>query len=148
MRFLGKHQATLDAKYRVAVPARMRERVDERERDRFILTVLPDGCLVLYPLSEWERIASQIEERAQSALGWQAARALERELFANAVDVSCDRQGRILIPEDLRRRARMEREVVFVGVRNRIELWDREVWEASDDERAKAFEEAAREVLR
>jgi len=147
VRFFGRYQASLDAKGRVAVPARLRERVDERERDRFILTVLPDGCLVLYPLSEWDRIDQQIEDRARTSLGWKEARALERELFANAAEVACDRQGRILVPERLRRRAGLDKSVTFVGVRNRIEVWNTETWETGEADRAGAFERVAREVL-
>jgi len=147
VRFFGRYQASLDAKGRVAVPARLRERVDERERDRFILTVLPDGCLVLYPLSQWDRIDQQIEDRARTSLGWKEARALERELFANAAEVSCDRQGRILVPERLRKRAGLDKSVTFVGVRNRIEVWNTETWEMGETERESAFERVAREVL-
>lgn len=147
-RFFGQYAATLDSKKRVAVPARLRGAVDERERDRFILTVMPDGCLVLYTLSVWDEIASELAERARTSLGWKQARALERELFSNAHEVSPDRQGRILLPEPLRRRAGIEREVVFVGVRNRIEIWDAKRWEAEQQEREKQFESLAHEVLR
>lgn len=146
-KFLGKHRATIDAKHRVAVPKRLRDRVADLERDRFVITILPEGCLVLYPLSEWDRIERQIDERAHSSLGFKDARSLERELFANADEVSCDKQGRILLAEELMKRAGLEKDALFVGVRNRIELWDPGAWEQSEEERAGAFDTAAQSVL-
>ena len=147
-RFFGQYAATVDSKNRVAIPARLRSAVDERERDRFILTVMPDGCLVLYTQGVWDEIAAELAERARTSLGWKQARALERELFSNAHEVSPDRQGRILLPEPLRSRAGLEKEVVFVGVRNRVEIWDGERWRAEQEEREKQFESLAHEVLR
>jgi MraZ protein len=145
--FLGKYRATLDAKNRVAVPARLRERVDDREKDRFVLAVLPEGCLVLYPISEWDRIAQDFKERAKSSLGIREARALERELFANANEVACDKQGRILIPEELRDRAGLQRDVTFVGVRNRVELWDSPAWVTQSAKGLESFDRIAEELL-
>jgi MraZ protein len=147
-RFFGQFAATVDSKHRVAVPARLRGAVDERERDRFILTVMPEGCLVLYTQGVWDRIAAEFDERARTSLGWKDARSLERELFSNAHEVSPDRQGRILLPEPLRNRAGLEKEVVFVGVRNRVEIWDAERWRAEQEGREKQFEALAHEVLR
>ncbi|GIW71102.1 MAG: transcriptional regulator MraZ [Planctomycetota bacterium] len=147
-RFFGQYPAMLDAKNRVVIPARLRSAVEERDRDRFILTVMPDGCLVLYTPSVWDHIAQEIEERARTGLGWKEARNLERELFANAQELVPDRQGRILLPEPLKQRAGIEREVVFVGVRNRIELWDAQRWAAEAEIRARHFEAHAHEVLR
>lgn len=147
LHFRGRHKAKFDAKCRVAVPARLRERVPESERDRFVLTPLPEGCLVLYTNSEWDKIEAQLTERFKSSLGEQKWRDLERYVFGRAEDVSCDRQGRILIPSDLRDEAGLDREVLFVGVRNRIELWDTERWKAGQGRRAEVFEETAKDVL-
>jgi MraZ protein len=131
--FLGRHTATLDQKNRVVVPARLRECVEERERDRFVLTVLPEGCLVLYTYGEWAAVADRLQQRFATPpapgsegerVARKRARALERILFQNAQQVTLDKQGRILLPESIRGRADLEREVTFIGVRNRIEIWN------------------------
>lgn len=145
--FFGKHKANVDKKGRVAVPARLRDRVAANEKDQFVMTVLPEACLALYPLSEWDRIAAEIAERAKTSLGWQEARDLERVLFTNAVDVACDKQGRILVPADLRQRAGIDKEVMFAGVRNRIELWSREAWDVSQVALQATYGRVAQQVL-
>jgi MraZ protein len=146
--FYGQYEAALDAKNRVAFPARLRERVAAGERERFMLTIAPDGCLVLYTLSEWTKIEREVEERSRTSLGTPDAREFERALFSSATDVDIDKQGRILLPEALRRRGGLAKDVVFVGVRNRVELWDRKRWAASEARRAKSFQKLAEQVMR
>jgi MraZ protein len=146
--FYGQYEAALDAKSRVTFPARLRERVAPDERERFMLTLGPDGCLVLYTLSEWAKIEQEVAERARTSLGTPEAREFERALFSSATDVDIDRQGRILLPEPLRRRAGIGKEAIFVGVRNRVEIWDRARWQAAEDERAKNFQKLAEQVMR
>lgn len=146
--FYGQYEAALDAKNRVAFPARLRERVAREERERFMLTVGPDGCLVIYTLSEWQKIEREVAERSRTSLGTQDAREFERALFSSATDVDIDKQGRILLPEGLRRRAGLAKEVIFVGVRNRVEIWDRARWLAAEEERAKSFQKLSEQVMR
>lgn len=146
-RFFGTYQAVLDTKGRVAVPARLRHAVEDRDQGRFVLTVTPERCLVLYTYDVFERIAEEIEERARNALGSMQARALERELFSNAEELQPDRQGRILIPERLRTRIGLTKNIVFAGVRNRIEIWDAQEWEADQITRQESFGAYAHEVL-
>ncbi len=146
--FYGTYEAALDAKNRVAFPARLRDRVAPDERERFMLAASPDGCLVVYTLSEWAKIEREVEERSRTSLGWQEAREFERTLFSSATDVDIDKQGRILIPEPLRARAGIGKDAVFVGVRNRVEIWDRAKWKAGERERAKKFPRLAEQVMR
>jgi len=147
VRFFGEHTATLDAKSRVAVPAKLRDRVDERERDQFMLVVLPEGCLALYPMSEFERIDREIEARVNVSLAEVEQRDFERNLYSKAHHVQCDRQGRVLVPEKARQRAALGKDVTFVGARNRIELWDSARWEAQDQERTGSYAKGAKSVL-
>jgi MraZ protein len=146
--FYGQYEAAIDAKGRVAFPARLRERVAPDERERFMLTLGPDGCLVLYTLAEWTRIEREVEERSRTSLGTPEAREFERALFSSATDVDIDKQGRILVPEALRRRGALAKDVVFVGVRNRVEIWDRARWQESEDRRAQSFQKLAEQVMR
>lgn len=155
MHFLGRHTATLDQKNRVVVPARLRECVDERERDRFVLTALPEGCLVLFTHGEWAAFADRVEQRfatptAASSQGERVerrrVRALERTVFPNAQQVALDKQGRILLPEAIREKAGLEGEVTFIGVRNRIEIWNAEALDAVQST-FPDLEDVAEEVL-
>lgn len=146
--FYGQYEAAIDAKNRVAFPARLRERVARDERERFMLTVGPDGGLVLYTLSEWAKIEQEVAAKSRTSLGTKDAREFERALFSSATDVDIDKQGRLLLPEPLRKSGRLSKEVVFVGVRNRVELWDRARWAASEKARARSYQKLAEEVMR
>ena len=146
--FYGQYEAIIDAKSRVAFPARLRDRVAPEERERFMLALGPDGGLVVYTLSEWQKIEREVAERSRTSLGTQDAREFERALFSSATDVDIDKQGRILLPEALRGRAALRKEVIFVGVRNRVEIWDRARWRAAEAKRAKSFQKLAEQVMR
>ena len=119
--FLGRHSHSVDAKGRMAIPAKFREPLGLRA----VVTRGVDPCLSLYPMPAWERLADQV---AALSIGDPDARALKRLVFGEAADVDLDAQGRILLPPELRRYAGIEREVVVVGVHGSIELWSPERW--------------------
>jgi MraZ protein len=132
--FLGKYDLTLDPKGRLSIPAKFREVLNGRSLTQLILTLF-DGCIVAYPLDEWHEV-----ERKARALptSRRDVRNFVRVFYANAADCPLDRQGRILIPEALRREAGLEKEVVAVGVGNKIEIWGKERWrEAMEATRGK-----------
>jgi MraZ protein len=123
--FRGTYKHRIDPKGRLPVPAPFRRRLDARGRS---LVVTPlDQCLACFPAQEWERLEAQL--RALPPFR-KPAKALTRLLASRAVDVTLDRQGRILIPPALRAAAGLVREAVVVGVLARFEVWDPQAWEA------------------
>jgi len=141
--FYGEYEASLDAKNRVAFPAPFRNRLEPAERERLVLTPMPDGCIALYTLAEWQRLEREVAEASGTVLGTAQARDFERALYSRAADVDIDKQGRILLPERLRKEGGLRKDVVFVGVRNRVEIWDRARWEAGEPKRARTFRKVA-----
>lgn len=116
--FQGSSALTLDAKGRVSIPTRHRDALVSQAEGRLTLTRHPDGCLLMYPRSEWEK------KREQIAAFPMTARALQRLLLGNAQDVELDGSGRILIAPELRNAAGMTREVMMLGMGAHFELWD------------------------
>ncbi len=120
--FLGRYAHNLDAKGRLAIPARYRDALAEG----VVLTRGIDRCLALYPLAAWRPLAEKV---AALPLTDADARNFRRLVFAEAADLELDGQGRILIPPDLRRYAEIERETFVVGVDTSIEIWSPARWE-------------------
>ncbi|MCI6157407.1 MAG: division/cell wall cluster transcriptional repressor MraZ [Peptoniphilaceae bacterium] len=119
--FIGEYNHSVDAKGRVSLPARFRDDLSET----FYITRGMENCLFIYDRSEWEKMDERIRSLRLTA---KAARGFSRLFYAGAMEVSCDRQGRFLIPPHLRTFAAIDKEVVIIGVSNRIEVWDKEKW--------------------
>jgi MraZ protein len=115
--FTGEYTHTLDAKGRLALPARYRSRFDAGG----FVTPGVEACLYVYPMEAWEAKARQIEEKHLSAA---QRRQVERRFFGGASELELDSQGRVTIPAKYRERARLENEVLIVGARDRLELWN------------------------
>lgn len=118
---IGEYVHSVDPKGRVNFPSKLREDFG----DRFIVTKGLDNCLFCYSLTEWEKIEEKI-----AALPISKSRGLQRFLFAGAVQAEPDKQGRILIPQNLREYAGLCRDVMIIGASNRVEIWDKEAYEA------------------
>jgi MraZ protein len=119
-RFTGSEQHALDHKGRLIVPARFRERLGPQ----FILTIAhPDPCLALYPMPTWVEVCGRLEALPSKGEGY---RAYMRYLFAHSEELTCDAQGRVVVPVRLRQYAGIERNVVSVGLLTRIEIWAKE----------------------
>ena len=116
----GEYQYTLDPKGRLNFPARLREELG----DRFVVTKGLDGCLFVYGMEEWQRILEKLRELPLSS-----ARHLQRFLASGAAEVEPDKQGRILIPAELKKQVFIDKELVTMGAMRRIEIWSKEVWE-------------------
>ena len=125
MIFRGINNLALDAKGRMAMPARYRERLMETCGGRLVVTVDKDRCLLVYPLPEWEIIEAQLI--ALPSLNKQA-RLLQRLLIGHATEVELDSQGRILLPTMLREYAAMEKKLILIGQGKKFEIWDDQVW--------------------
>ena len=121
--FLGRYAHNLDAKGRLAIPARFREALAEG----MVLTRGIDRCLALYPMAAWRPLAEKV---AALPITDADARNFRRLVFAEASDLTLDSQGRVLIPPDLRRYAELEREALVVGVDSSIEIWSPARWAA------------------
>lgn len=124
MMFMGQYEHSIDTKGRIIVPARFRENLGES----FVVTRGLDGCLFLYPDAEWQKFV----EKLQSLPSNQNTRRMQRQFLSKAMEVAIDKQGRILIPSLLREIASLEKEVVFVGMMNRIEVWDKQTLAEQD----------------
>lgn len=129
--FRGPSKVTLDAKGRLAVPVRYRERIVSRAEGRLVATADKDHCLLLYPLPDWEEIERKLvrlpslDKRAQQ---------LKRLMLGHAVELEMDGHGRILLPRELREFANLDRQVMLIGQGNKFELWDEEQWTKRRDE--------------
>lgn len=119
--FLGEFEHAIDDKGRVAIPARFREDLGEG----LVLTRGFERCLQAFPRPVWQTLAQRV---SGLSLGNEEARNLRRMLFSNAAEVEVDRQGRILIPQNLREYAGLAEQVVIAGLDTYFELWSRERW--------------------
>jgi MraZ protein len=119
---LGSHEHTIDDKNRLTLPAKYREAF----RDGLVVTRGLDGCLFAYRREDWDRL---VESRlAPLDPLSQEARRLQRFFYAGAAEAELDRQGRVMLPAALIEHARLGREVVVAGVRDHLEIWDRDAW--------------------
>ena len=125
--FRGVTELALDAKGRLAVPARHRDALSPAAEGRVVLTADPSRCLLLYPLAAWEPIQARL--MALSSFNEQI-RGLQRLLVGHADDVEIDAAGRVLVPPALRRYAGLDKRVVLVGQGAKFELWDEARWQA------------------
>jgi len=123
--FRGRYEHSIDGKGRLSIPSRFREALARRRQKVLILTHF-DSCVVAYPLDEWRQLEERI--RKQSTLQ-KDIRAFLRLFYSGAMETAVDGQGRILIPPPLREKAGLAREVMIVGVLNKIEIWSKARWE-------------------
>jgi MraZ protein len=119
--FIGEYTISMDVKGRIAVPAKFRSLLNTAA----VVTRGLDKSLVLYGRNEWETIATKL---AALPLSQANSRAFARLMLAGAYDVELDKQGRIMVPEYLRKFANLSKRVVVAGLYNRIEIWDEEAW--------------------
>jgi len=137
--FLGTHEHSLDDKGRIILPSRFRPKLEEGA----VLVLWLEECVTVFPRSEFDRIAEKIKALPE---GNKARRLLAHVIFGNAYEAVPDRQGRLTIPPRLRQLAGLNREVVAVGLADRVEIWDRERWEKSIKGGIETREEAAEKL--
>lgn len=129
--FRGANKLTLDAKGRMVMPTRYRERLLERCGGKLVITVDKDQCLLIYPLPDWEEIERKLMRLP--TLNPQARR-LQRLMVGHATDLELDGHGRVLLPPSLREYGLLTRDAVLVGQGVRFELWDEARWNERRDE--------------
>lgn len=142
--FTGSFFHTMDSKGRVSIPVRYREILQERQ-DRQIILTNWDGYILAFPQSEWVKVEAKLGELALFRKDY---RAFQRFLISGVEECPLDRQGRILIPQNLREYAKLGREVAIVGVVRNFEIWDRERYEAHRRQLEESIDESVlHEVL-
>ena len=124
--FLGSYDHNLDARGRLAIPARYRARFERGG----ILLPGPDASIELYPAGEFETVAAQRIPQGQG----RTARDVRRAVFAQAFEVQLDSQGRILIPQRMRERHRIDGATVITGMGDCLEIWNAEAWTAQQEQ--------------
>lgn len=124
--FYGEFQHILDVKNRIIIPAKFRLGLGES----FILTKGWDKCLTIYTMEEWRNLENKIKELPRSD---EKVRRFVRIMFGGACECEPDAQGRVLIPGQLREYAGINKEIISVGVLERIEIWSRECWDEYND---------------
>jgi len=122
MMFIGEYQHNLDDKGRIALPIKFRSQLAAG----CVVTRGIDQCLSVYTLEEWKTLASKV---ANLPLAQANSRAFSRLVLSGAMDAVPDRQGRMVIPDYLRQYAKLGKEVVVVGLMNRLEVWAKDVWD-------------------
>ncbi|WBW49275.1 division/cell wall cluster transcriptional repressor MraZ [Peptoniphilus equinus] len=136
---IGEYRHSLDAKQRVIIPAKFREELNEN----FIITKGLDNCLFIYPATEWEKIETKLKSLP---LTNRDVRSFLRTFYAGAVSESLDRQGRVVLPQNLRDHAHIDKDVVIIGVSTRVEIWDLKTWEAYNAEQSMSYEDIAEKM--
>ncbi len=130
--FRGVQHINMDAKGRLAMPARQREPLLAQCGGEIVVTIdTQSKCLAIYPLPEWERIEQDIQNLP--ALN-PAVKRFQRLMLGYATDVELDGNGRMLLPQPLRDYARLEKKLVLVGQGNKLELWSEDLWLAERDQ--------------
>ncbi|MBQ1597594.1 MAG: division/cell wall cluster transcriptional repressor MraZ [Lachnospiraceae bacterium] len=137
--FMGEYSHTIDPKGRLIVPAKFREQLGSE----FVLTKGLDGCLYGYSYEEWHKFEEHFQNLGSMTSN---VRKLTRFFFASACNLEIDKQGRVLIPANLREFAGLSKDVVLAGNLNRIEVWDKQKWDEANtfddiDEVAESFGE-------
>lgn len=120
--FIGEYSYTIDSKGRIAIPSKLRKSLVRGA----VLTRGLDNCLFIFSLNDWQQVAEKIKGLPLSQAN---SRAFSRLMLAGAMDVKLDNQGRILVPDYLRKYAGLKRKIVLAGVYNRLEIWDEQEWE-------------------
>jgi len=142
--FQGTFAHTIDQKGRLSIPATLREMLPKSQQKEFTVMRGLDGCLFLYPRREWERVQRKIKRLPF----WKAdTRRFARLFFQRAYNVKPDKQGRITIPQELLDETKFDKEVWFLGVGERIEIWNPKVYKKYMTDGNVTFEEAAEKVL-
>ena len=142
--FYGEFQHSIDRKGRLILPAKFREAAQNNFIEKFFVTRGLDKCLFMFSEEEWR---SQEQKFKNLSFTNQQSRTFNRLYFSGAVDIISDKQGRILIPQYLKDFAEIKRDVLVVGVSNRIEIWAIDKWKEFYGNNQKNFEEIAEKLV-
>ncbi len=136
---IGEYNHNLDAKGRLIIPSKLRSSLGAS----FVITKGLDTCLFIYPKEEWDIIREKLKKLPMTN---KDARSFVRFFFSGASQCSLDKQGRILIPENLRDYAGLSKEAMIIGVSTRLEIWDSRKWEEYLNEDNLSYENIAEKM--
>ncbi len=140
--FKGSHPVTIDAKGRIAIPASYRQSLMDDCAGRLVITRHWDGCLLIYPHTEFQKFEAQLLSKGSLN---PKVRDIQRFFIGNAREIDMDRQGRLLLPSNLRLAASLESRAVLSGLGNLFELWDETQFnDRATDTAASLAEDAAK----
>ena len=142
--FYGEYEHKLDKKGRIIIPSKFREASKEHYIDKFIVTRGLDSCLFMFPEEEWRQQESKFKSLSFTK---REARKFNRLFFSGAVELIADKQGRILIPGYLKSYAEIKKELMLIGVSNRIEIWAKEKWNEFYQTSKESFEDIAERLI-
>ncbi|MDD5060368.1 MAG: division/cell wall cluster transcriptional repressor MraZ [Candidatus Omnitrophica bacterium] len=142
--FYGEFEHSIDRKGRLILPAKFREVAKNQFVEKFFVTRGLDKCLFMFSEEEWR---SQENKFKSMPFTKQQSRTFNRLLFSGAVEVSFDKQGRILLPQYLKDFADIKKDVMIVGVSNRIEIWAKDKWQEFFANTRQSFEEIAEKLM-
>jgi MraZ protein len=142
--FYGEYLHSIDRKGRLILPSRFREAAKSNFIEKFFVTRGLDKCLFMFSEEEWRL---QEQKFRTASFTKPQVRTFNRLFFSGAVDVAPDKQGRILVPQYLKDFAEIKKDVVIVGVSNRIEIWSRDIWSEFYNNSRPTFEEIADKLM-
>ena len=142
--FYGEYEHSIDNKGRLIIPSKFREAFKEYDIEKCYITRGLDKCLFLFTESEWR---SQESKFKSISFTRSEARKFNRLYFSGASQIECDKQGRILIPKYLKDFAGIKRDVMLIGVSNRIEVWSKDVWSEYYNSSKESFEDIAEKLI-
>lgn len=138
--FLGEYQHSLDPKGRIIVPAKFREELGFK----FIATKGLDNCIFLYPSEEWQVLEAKLRSLPFTRAD---VRSFARFFFSGASELEMDKQGRIVVPANLRDYAGINKDLTVIGVGSRVEIWSSESWEQYNQSAESSFEMIAENLV-
>lgn len=141
---IGLYQHLLDKKNRIFLPSRLRNKILKKGNKKFILTGGLEGCLFLYSETNWGEITKKLD--SLPSLAKADIRAFKRIFLSSACEVIPDKQGRILVPQNLRLYAGIKQEIVIIGVLDRLEIWAKEHWQEYQSKVESTYTQIAEEL--
>ncbi len=142
--FKGQYNHITDEKGRLNIPSKFRRSLDPEANETFVAIPGLDGCVFLYPLDEWKKFEEKLRKLPTNI---ERNRRYQRMIFSQASEDTCDKQGRIIIPPDLLKRADIEKDVMIIGVLDRIELWNPKEYEKQIDASDESYENIAESIM-
>ena len=140
----GEYVHSLDSKNRFVLPAKFRQQLQKLETEKFYLTRGLDGCLLMFAEGDWKGYEAKLKSLSFTK---KQSRSFNRLFFSGAVETSPDSQGRVLIPDYLKAFAAIKRDIVVIGISDRIEIWDKGLWGKFYEDNRKNFEEMAENIF-
>lgn len=137
--FIGEYYHNIDTKGRIILPSKFRDELKET----FIMTKGLDNCLFVYPQTEWNILVEKLKTLPMTR---KDARAFVRFFFSGACECELDKQGRVLLPANLRQHAKLSKETVVIGVSNRVEIWDKDSWNDYNENDDLSYESIAEKM--